>query len=69
MTKRQLNKMRLKNGLFFTDEDIYILYRDSKHKKQSVKILTQMNLCTVDEIKDALIRGGADPDQLNKVIK
>ena len=54
------NVKRLETGLFYTDEEILIQYREAADKKEQIKILAQLNLCTEKEIRSALVRAGLD---------
>ena len=60
---------KLANGLYYTDEDILVLYRESKNKKLELDLLADMNCCTPEEIKKALIRAGIDGRELPRNIK
>ena len=51
---------KLENGLYYTDDDILTLYRDAKDKKAQIKILSELNLCSTDDIRTALLRAGLD---------
>lgn len=50
----------LDNGLFYTDSDILCSYKEAKDKRAQMKILADMNLCTTEDIRAALIRAGID---------
>ena len=68
MKNRKITK-RLENGLFYTDSEILILYRESKDKLIELKILSEMNLCPICEIKKSLKRAGFDLRRLPKAAK
>ena len=51
---------KLENGLFYDDKKILQMYNDARDKNEQIKILAQLNLCKVDDIKQALIRAGMD---------
>lgn len=51
---------QLSNGLFYSDDEILCLYKEAKDKRIQMKILAEMNLCTVDDIRTALLRAGID---------
>ena len=59
----------LPNGLFYTDDDILCSYRDAKDKRSQLKILAEMNLCTTDDIREALMRAGMDGRSLPRKSK
>lgn len=44
--------------LYYTDEDILILYRDSRDKIREIKILAQLNDCSTKDILGVLKRAG-----------
>ena len=47
--------------------EIVRMYKDAADKKKQITILAQMNLCTPEEIRDELIKGGIDaPDAPEK---
>ena len=60
---------RLPNGLFYSDDDIGGLYRESSDKIEQVKILCELNLCKPPEIIDALKRCGYKKSELPIVTK
>lgn len=43
-----------------TTHEIVRMYKDAADKKKQITILAQMNLCTPEEIRDELIKGGID---------
>lgn len=43
-----------------TTHEIVRMYKDAADKKKQITILAQMNLCTPEEIRDKLIKGGID---------
>lgn len=43
-----------------TTAEIIRSYREAKNKKKQVNILAQLNLCTVEEIKNILTEGGVN---------
>ncbi len=47
-----------------TAAEILKNYREAKDKKRQVRILADMNVCTIDEIKAILIAGGIDKREL-----
>lgn len=47
-----------------TAAEILKNYREAKDKKRQVRILADMNVCSVDEIKAILIAGGIDKREL-----
>lgn len=55
---KKYNGATLENGLYYTDDEIYTLYRDAPDKLEQLKILTELNLCEVDNIINALKRKG-----------
>lgn len=55
---KQYTGDKLDNGLFYTDSDILKMYNEASDKREQLKILAQLNLCKVDDIKQALIRAG-----------
>ena len=63
------NIERLKNGLFYTDEEILIQYRESADKKEQIKILAELNLCSEKDIRVALVRAGLDFRNLPRTSK
>ena len=56
------NIKRLDNGMFYTDEDLLILYTNSKNKKEQIHILAELNLCEDDEMEMYLFKIGS-PNQ------
>ena len=52
------NTGKLENGLFYTDSEILKMYNEANDKREQLKILAEMNLCKVDDIKQALMRAG-----------
>lgn len=51
---------KLDNGLYYSDQDILSLFKESANKKEQVKILADMNMCGIDDIRAACIRAGLD---------
>lgn len=51
---------RLDNGLLYTDFDILQSYKTAKDKRAQMKILAELNVCSIDDIRNALIRAGID---------
>lgn len=52
-----------------TDEEIYILYRDSIDKTKQIKILADLNLCEQSEIHRALKRYKIHLDEIESYRK
>ena len=48
------------NGLYYTDDEINAMYKGCADKREQIKILSQMNLCSEEDIRNALIRSGID---------
>ena len=46
--------------MWMTDSQIYVLYRDSRSRGKEIKILAELNDCSVDTIRLILHRQGAD---------
>lgn len=44
-----------------TTNEIVRMYKEAADKKKQITILSQMNLCTPEEIREELIKGGVDP--------
>lgn len=49
-----------------TTSEIVRAYKEAADKRKQITILSQMNLCTTDEIRDELIKGGIDGRTLPK---
>lgn len=47
-----------------TTHEIVRMYKDAADKKNQITILADMNLCTPDDIRAELIKGGIDPRTL-----
>ena len=46
--------------LWYTDNEILLSYKTAKHKHEQIKILSELNSCTEDDIKDILVSCGID---------
>ena len=44
--------------------EIVRMYKEAADKKKQIVILSQMNLCTPEEIREELVKGGIDPRTL-----
>lgn len=51
--------------LWMTDEEIWILCRDSINRSKEIKILAQLNVCTEADIQKALSRYKVHLDELD----
>lgn len=47
-----------------TNHEIVQMYKNSADKKKQITILAEMNLCTPEEIREELVKGGIDPRTL-----
>ena len=43
-----------------TQQEIVTSFREAKDKKEQIKILSQLNVCSEEEIRSILIKGGID---------
>lgn len=57
---KKYNGQKLENGLYYSDDEIGCLYKEAPDKKEQIKILMDLNLCSEDDIRSALIRSGID---------
>jgi hypothetical protein len=57
---------RLENKLYYTDEEILIMFKESKEPEIELKILAELNLTSQENIRHALIRAGYDPLKIPK---
>lgn len=49
-------------------DEIVVRYRQAKHKAEQIKILADLNVCSVDDIIRVLVNeGGYNPKSMNKV--
>ena len=49
-------------------KDIVKLYKEAKHKKKQINILTELNLCTRQDIISVLKDNGISREELKKVM-
>ncbi len=50
--------------MVMTNHEIVRMYKEAADKKKQIIILSQMNLCTQEEIREELVKGGIDPRTL-----
>ncbi len=50
-----------------TDDEIIVSYRQAKNRGEQIKILSELNACTVDEICTILKAGGVDGREIGGV--
>lgn len=60
MTKKDTAKKPLP----MTDNEIYLSFKNAKGKKEQIIILSELNACDVQQIREALMRQGISPQQL-----
>ena len=49
---------------YMKDEDLLKEYREAKDKRAQLKVLAELNACSVSDIREALKRAGADESEL-----
>lgn len=47
-------------NMVLTESQICMLYRDAKRPQEEIKILSQLNGCSKDKIKEILVKHGYD---------
>lgn len=59
-----MKKESSKKPLPMTDNEIYLSFKNAKDKKEQIIILSELNDCDAQTIREALMRQGVSPQQL-----